>query len=231
MINKPKVKEIVVPPGKYSEPIFIQAYPGQKIVIERVEITIDKDVSEADNGHPIQVSGLGGPKGDKPTDCPVDLSIRFNTIVLQKGGKIFDDAISVISVQGTKDRPMLISQNTISGTFDYGDGSDTAVCFDRATAHFKCSGNRIGDDATPFVSGNSAIVSAGGSEGWIMRNIIRGKSLQPDRAAIAAYVAYPKDGGLKNVRVPMKGVNANDIRWEPLGADGWVWNVVPGANG
>jgi hypothetical protein len=226
MIDKPKAKEIVVPPGRYAEPIFIQAYPKQKIVIERVEITIVKDVSKVHNGHPIQVSGLGGPEGDKPTDCPVDLSIRFNTIVLTGKGKIFDDAISVISVQGTKDRPMLVSQNTIQGHFEYGDGSDTAICFDRATAHFRCTANRIGDDATPFVSGNSAIVSAGGSEGWIMRNRIRGRSLLADRSAIAAYNAYPGDGERKNVRVPVKGANANDVQWGPAGP---VWNDLLGA--
>jgi hypothetical protein len=183
--------------------IFIQAMPNSTIHITNNQATNIIKSGGMDYAQFVQISGLNG---STPENVVVSCSISGNVITNLPGHCDVEDNINLISVSGTKESPIMVTDNTINGGYpidmspaslkNYSGGG--IIC-DRGTNWVVIKGNKV------YETTNYGIGIAGGSNNLVTENTAIAKNAL--NVGIYSANMYKGDPFENNV------VNNNVVSW------------------
>lgn len=185
--------------------IFIQAKPNMSILIQNCTFNEIIRTKGMEYAQAIQVSGLDSKSTYKP--IPIALTIQNNTITNSPGVCDVEDCINLIMVGGTRDKPLNIVGNRITGAYpldlspkSLATYSGGGIMCDRGVQMAYVRDNEVHETT------NYGIGVAGGIGNLVRANTVTAKHAQ--NVGIYCYNVYKQDPFKDNV------VKKNIVDWQ-----------------
>ena len=185
--------------------IFIQASSGSTIRILNNRVTNVLRTKDMDYAQFVQISGLDGSNLPK-TPVVIDCQISGNTVVNEPGKCDVEDNINLIAVQGTRDTPIIVYRNSITGAYpadlsdkSLNDYSGGGIICDRGACWVAIRKNTVTETT------NYGIAIAGGCNNSIYQNLVTAKAAR--NVGIYRNNQYTPDPFTGNV------VDRNFVNW------------------
>jgi hypothetical protein len=192
--------------------IFIQAAPGMTIAVRNNTVEEIVRGPGMEYAQFVQVSGLAG-DNLPAVPCVIQLEISGNVVSNTRGVADVEDVISLIGVQGTRDRPLIVDDNRLTGAYPLTprDGySGSLIMLDRGVWWAAVTRNRCTE------SDNVGIGVAGGCYNVVQGNVVR--AVRGGNVGIYCANQYKGDPFIGN------RVGSNIVQWyKPDGTRNDVW--------